>query len=302
MSTTEPRGMFAIEDPSPYLSRPVEIAVEPIGDGIWTAGDGEYRTVFAAGEAGVIALNTFSTPAAARAYREAIARTVPGEEISTVVYTVDHLDHSGWSSVLAPDAPVVAHEFCARVVAGRCCDGQKPADRTVAGSGEELTVDGVKLRLDYHGPSQGTGNLAVTFADRGVTFLVGPRADARYGLLPDFHFRHVTRVWREVAAGADGEVIVPGRGEVMTPRHLERAADYIDALAEASQRAFAEGLPIWIIQAMEPYVAEALGPDFGDLGGFSDHVGIGAMRLVHYYLMGGWGLEDSAVLDRLLAD
>ncbi len=302
MTSADPRGPFAIEDPSPYLARPVEVTVEQVADGIWTAAGGDYRTVFAEGDDGVVALNTLATPAAARGLREAISRTLPGREISTVIYTIDHLDHSGWSSLLAPDARVVAHEFCARVVSGRGSDGQSPVDQVVKGGGEELKIDGVDLRLDYRGPSQGTGNLAVSFPGRGVTFLVGPRTDARYGLLPDFHFRHATRVWREVAAASDGAVIVPGRGGLMTPQQLERAADYIDALADASQRAFAEGQPIWIIQAMEPYVGEALRSDFGDLEGFSDHVGIGAIRLVHYYLMGGWGLEDSVVVDRLLAD
>ena len=301
MTSSDPRGIFELEDPSPYLSRAAEVTVERIADGIWTVSEGDYRALFAEGDDGVVAFNTLATPAAARGFREAVARTLPGREISTVVYTIDHLDHSGWSSVLAPDATVVAHEFSARVVSGRGSEGQAPVDRAVAGTGEEMTLDGVSVRLDYHGPSQGTGNLAVTFPDRGVTFLVGPRVDARYGLLSDFHFRHATDVWRAVASAAEGDVIVPGRGGLMTPPQLERAADYLDALAEASQRAFAEGQPIWIIEAMEPYCAEALRSDFGELDGFADHIGIGSIRLVHYYLMGGWGLEDSSVVDRLLA-
>ena len=78
--------------------------------------------------------------------------------------------------------------------------------------------------------------------------------------------------------------------------------DFVDALAEASQRAFADGLPIWVIEAMAPYAQEALQDRFGDLDGFDRHVGIGAIRLVHYYLMGGWGLEDTARPELLLRD
>jgi hypothetical protein len=82
---------------------------------------------------------------------------------------------------------------------------------------------------------------------------------------------------------------------------LRRAADYVDALKQACQEAFAEGVPIWVIEAMEPFVGERLRDRFGDLDGFDRHVGIGAIRAVHHYLMGGWGMEDTAEPEALFA-
>jgi hypothetical protein len=87
----------------------------------------------------------------------------------------------------------------------------------------------------------------------------------------------------------------------MTPTELMRAADYIDAIKVAAQEAFAEGVPIWVIDAMEPFVAERLRERFGDLEGFDRHIGIASIRIVHHYLMGGWGMEDTSQPDALLS-
>jgi glyoxylase-like metal-dependent hydrolase (beta-lactamase superfamily II) len=262
---------------------------EEIADGVFTVASDDHRALFAGG----VVVNSFSSEAQARAYADAIGRPV-----EALIATIDHLDHTGQSAALAPDAEVIAHELCARVIERRAAPGQRRADRLVGGEGEELSFGGIRVRLIYLGPTQGTGNLAVHLPDHRVLFFVGPRADARYGLLPDFHLRHVTRIWRELAA-LDVDVVVPGRGPVMTNAELTRAADYIDALKRAAQEAFAEGVPIWVIQAMEPFVAERLRDRFGDLEGFDRHIGIGAIRVVHHYLMGGWGMEDTSDPDAL---
>lgn len=273
-----------------------QVAVAPVADGVWTAAAGDYRSLFAAVGEEVVAVNGFGTAALAGAYADAIRETVPAATIAGVIASIDHLDHSAGASELAGSAELVAHELCARVLESR---GQHPTRRL--NEDAELELGGLRLALLYRGPSQGTGNLAVHLPEQRVLFLVGPRADVRYGLFPDMHFRHVSRVWRELAE-LEVDVVVPGRGPTMDRAGLLRAAAYVDALAEASQRAFADGLPIWVIEAMEPYVQEALRERFGELDGFDRHVGIGSIRLVHYYLMGGWGLEDTARPELLLLD
>jgi glyoxylase-like metal-dependent hydrolase (beta-lactamase superfamily II) len=263
---------------------------EEVADGVFTVAFDDHRTMFTGG----VAVNSFGTDQAVRAYLEAIGRPV-----DHVIATIDHLDHSGRTGMLG--APVIAHELCARVMERRGAPGQRPADRVVAGGGEELDVGGVRVRLAYRGPTQGTGGLAVHLPEQRVLFLAGPRADARYGLLPDFHLRHVTRIWRELAE-LDVDVVVPARGGLMTRGGLVRAADYIDAIKVAAQEAFAEGVPIWVIEAMEPFVAERLRERFGDLEGFDRHIGIASIRVVHHYLMGGWGMEDTRAPEALLRD
>ena len=78
--------------------------------------------------------------------------------------------------------------------------------------------------------------------------------------------------------------------------------DFIEAVQEEAQRAFAEFVPIWMLDAMQGYVSSKLQDRFGDLDGFQEHIGLIAVRIVHHYLMGGWGLEDTPSPDILLAD
>lgn len=255
---------------------------EEIADGVFTVAADDHRAMFIGG----VAINSFGSDPHARGYAEAIGRSV-----EFGIATIDHLDHTGRTATLG--GRVIAHELCAAVMECRGAPGQRPADQVVRGEGDELELAGVPMRLLYPGPTQGTGNLAVHLPEQRVLFLAGPRADARYGMLPDFHLRQVTRLWRELAT-LDVDVVVPARGAVMTPDQLVRAADYIDAIKVAAQEAFAEGVPIWVIEAMEPFVAERLRDRFGDLDGFDRHIGIASIRVVHHYLMGGWGMEDTS--------
>ncbi|MBV9423379.1 MAG: hypothetical protein JOZ98_10740 [Solirubrobacterales bacterium] len=271
---------------------------EEIADGVFTVATDDHRAMFVTSSEGVIALNSFGTDDAARGYLEAIGSAAHGRPIEAVITTIDHLDHSGKTAVLAAGADVVAHELCARLIEHRGAPDQAPAASTVTGAGADRRLADVDVQLLYPGPSQGTGNLAVFLPSQRVLFLAGPRADARYGVFADFHLRHVTRTWRELAE-IEADVVVPARGPLMRRDQLRRAADYVDALKRAVQEAFAEGVPIWVIQAMEPFVAERLRGEFGDLDGFDRHVGIASIRAVHYYLMGGWGMEDTAEPDAL---
>lgn len=271
---------------------------QELADGVFTLAADDHRALFVVSGEGVVAINSFGTDGGAQAYAEAIREVAGGSPVAAVIATIDHLDHSGKTALLAPEGGVMAHELCARVIERRRAPDQRPADRVVSGHGEELELGGIGVRLIYRGPTQGTGNLAVHLPERRILFIAGPRSDARYGLLPDFHLRHVTRIWRELAE-LDVDVVVPARGALMTPAELIRAADYIDAVKQASQEAFAEGVPIWVIDAMQPFVAEHLRDRFGDLDGFERHIGITSIRVVHHYLMGGWGMEDTAEPDAL---
>lgn len=287
------RGIFTI-DASAYLNRAPGLEVEPLAPGLWTVSGGGYRTLFAEGDEGVVALNTFGTPAGAAAYRQAVESAAPGKPIHTLVCTIDHLDHAGFSANLAPNAQVVAHELTAEVISGRGADGQLPATKTVGREGDTLELDGVPLRLIYPGPTQGTGNLAVYFPDHRVLFMVGPQADARYGLFPDFHIEHYVASVRSLF-DLDFDTFVPGRYGLMRPEDLRKACDYFEAIQVATQEAFAVGVPVWDIDLLSAFVAPALKDRFGDLDGFHRHLPIGALRIVHHYLMGGWGLEDTAM-------
>jgi len=280
-------------------ARGADVLVDEVADGVWTASSGTYRTLFFAGDSTVFAVNTFGTPAAAEALSAAIAKTVPGKPLSGLITTVDHLDHSGYGRELGGPQDVVGHALTARVIQHRGADGQLPITRTIGGDGMMLDLDGVEVELIYAGPSVGTGNLAVLLPQRRVLFVVGPQCNARYGIFPDFHFRHVTRVWR-VLAEQEADTFVPGRYAVLDASTVRRAADYVDALAVACQMALCQGVPVWEVETMGGFVGGQLRAEYGDLEGFDEHVAAAAIRIVHHYLMGGWGIEDTAHPERLL--
>jgi hypothetical protein len=285
MATERLRGNYTLPaDRLAFLDVEPELDVRELSPGLWTVSDGSYRTVFADGPDGVIAWDTLSTPGRARAYRRAI-----GREISTVVYSNDHLDRSGWCSELAPDAERVAHEWCAHVVELRGADGQLPVTRTFAHD----TIVG-PAELVFPGPISGTGNVATYFPEQRVLYAPDTvLPDARYSLLPDWHIANFSTSLHSLLA-LDFETFVPGRGEVMTRQEYARGVEFLDAVHDESQRAFAESVAVWLFDAIEGFVKERLADEWSGLEGFDDHVGIMAFRVAHHYLTGGWSVEDTA--------
>jgi len=279
---TELRGRYTLPaERLGFLHDEPELQVDELGAGLWTVSDGRRRTVFADGG---IAWDTLSTPGAARAYRRAI-----GGPVGTLVYSNDHLDRSGWSSELAPDAEIVAHEWCARVVELRGSDGQLPATRTFL-EAEQIGP----ARVFFPGLTSASGNVVSHFAEHGVLYAPDTvLPDARYSMLPDWHIRNFSRSLHSLLE-LDFETFVPGRGELMTRADFERGLAFLDAVHEAAQRAFAESVAVWMFDAMEGYVKDALAREWSGLDGFDDHVGIMAFRIAHHYLTGGWSTEDTA--------
>jgi hypothetical protein len=274
-----------------FLEREPELEVQQVADGLWTVAWHRARTVFAEGAASVIAVDTLGTPGAARAYARAIA-DVTGKPVTAIVYSNDHLARSGYGVQLARGVDVIAHAACARIVAGREPDQHSPVTCSVGSQPSVLEIDGVRLELLHPGPLVGTGALAVRFPDADVLFSLGPLANARYGLLPDYHLERFTDSVGALLA-LDWTRFVPGRYEVMTREQVQRALSYLEELGIVCQKAFADGVAIWDVRAMRRVVRQKLAGSFGDLDGFDEHVGITAFRVVHHYLMGGWGLEDT---------
>jgi hypothetical protein len=200
---------------------------------------------------------------------------------------------------MAGGAQVIGHELTARVIDARAADGQLVPSQTVSGEGEALDLDGVRVELFYPGPTQGSGNAAVHFPAAGVLFMVGPQVDARYGLFPDVHVRHFAGSVRRLLE-RDWELFIAARYDAMDRTAVARAADFFAALQDATQRAFAQGLPVWELETIGGYASNALHEDFGDLAGFEAHLPILALRVVHHYLMGGWGLEDTRTPELVL--
>jgi glyoxylase-like metal-dependent hydrolase (beta-lactamase superfamily II) len=289
----ENRGLFTLDAAQAYLAAEPEMTTEKLADRLFTVSDGQVRTIFLEGNSSVIAFDTFGTPGRARAYGKAIGEAIPDKRIGTVIYSHDHLDHSGFAADLAPDADVIADEMCAKVIRLRQAEGQLQPTRVLNGERHELTIDGVDLVLLNPGPTHGSGNLAAYFGAEKIFFSSDTvLANARYGFMPDYHFCNFIAYMRGFLA-LDWDCFVPGRFELTDRAGFERGVDFIEAVMTECQNAFVNFVPIWAYEPMKGYCIGQLAERFGDLEGFEGHVGQMAIRIVHHYLMGGWGLEDT---------
>ncbi len=299
---TEHRGIFTDSGIEKYLGAEPDLQSEQLSPRLWTVSDGRIRTLFVEANNSVIAFDSLGTPGKARAYRKAIEQAVPGKPIGTIIYTHDHLDHAGFGADLAPDAEIVADEMAARVIGLRGADGQLAVTKTISGHHNQVSLDGVELLLLNPGPTHGTGHLSAYFAEERLLFSSDTiLPNARYAFMPDYHIANFVRFMRAFLE-LDFGTFVPGRFGVTDRARFEKGCDYIEAMQEACQQAFVELVPIWVMDAMAEYVGAKLGERFGDLDGFDQHVGMTAIRIVHHYLMGGYGLEDTPTPGYVLAD
>jgi len=299
---SEHQGIFTSQAVQDYLTAPATVTSEQLSDRLWTASDGKYRTIFIEADNSVVAFDTFGTPARARAYAAEIARVIPGKQVSTIIYSHDHLDHAGFAADFAPDANIVADEMTAKVVAMRGADGQLPVSEALSGTEHRVNYDGAEFVLLNRGPVLGTGHLSAWFEAEKVFFSSDTiLANARYGLMPDYHIANFVKIMRSFL-DLDFERFVPGRYELTDRAGFETGCDYIEAMQIACQSAFLNFVPIWIHDVMAGFVQNELGKRFGHLDGFKEHSGQTAIRVVHHYLMGGWGLEDTPEAGILLGD
>jgi glyoxylase-like metal-dependent hydrolase (beta-lactamase superfamily II) len=299
---SENRGKFTREASQAYLAREPEMATKQLSHRIWTISDGHYRTLFVEGDSSVIAFDTFGTPGRARVYRSCVEAAIPNKPIRHVIYTHDHLDHAGFAADLAPDANIIADEICAKVVKLRRAQGQLQPTTVITGCENRMQIDGMEFALLNPGPTHGSGNISAHFAEEGILFssdtILG---NAKYGFLPDYHISNFVKFMRGFL-DLNWAIFVPGRFDLTDRERFSRGCDFIEAVQIESQKAFAEFVPIWAYEPMRDYVGKKLAGRFGDMDGFDDHIGQMSIRIVHHYLMGGWGLEDTPAPKVSLAD
>ena len=299
---SENRGKFTREAAQAYLANEPEMMVEKLSDRIWTISDGTCRTVFLEADSSVIAFDTFGTPGRARAYKKAISEAIPDKPVKTIIYSHDHMDHCGFAEDLAPGVEIIADEICAKVIKLRQAEGQLLSSRILSGVKNDMAIDGAKFTLLNPGPTHGSGNITAWFGDDKILFSSDTiLANAKYGFVPDYHLCNFVKFMRGFLE-LEWDTFVPGRYGLTDRAGFEKGCDYIEAVQIETQNAFAEFVPIWAFEPIKGYVMNKLSDRFGDLEGFEEHIGQTSIRIVHHYLMGGWGLEDTPEAGVLLAD
>jgi glyoxylase-like metal-dependent hydrolase (beta-lactamase superfamily II) len=286
------RGILRISGDAPALSYRPTLAYEPLGERVWTVSDGTYRSVFVEGQKAITAFDTFYSPGAAISYRLTIDRLFPGRPIETIVYSHDHLDHTGFGADLAPEARVVAHADAAAVVAARESDGQLTVTDAWDGHRLELELGGVDVELVNPGATHGNGNVAALFRSERVLFMVDTvAAGVGYTFYPDWHLASYVPSMRRLL-DLPWDRFVPGHLWPLDRAGFAQALDWWDALEEAAADADAAGVDADELTEVSAYADEHLRPTWGSLPRYEEYAVLNLMRFLLHRRTGGWGLED----------
>jgi glyoxylase-like metal-dependent hydrolase (beta-lactamase superfamily II) len=287
------RGIFTIAGVIPSQLQWRDMTYEPLRGKIWTISEGINRSIFIEGKTGVIAFDTFGSPMGAIAYRSAIDRVLPGKPVHTIVYTHDHLDHTGYAADFAPDARIVAHELTQNVIVARKSDGQLPATETWSGETAWYEIDGVRFLLIYPGPTHGDGNCAAWFPDLKLLFMVDTIIPGvGYTFLPDWHLAsYIPSVARLLAL--DWDTFVPGHFWLTDRNGFAENVNWYEAVAETAQEAIADGVDVDSLHEVTRYAQERLAAEHGSLFRFNEYAGMNLLRYVYEFMHGGWGIEGN---------
>jgi glyoxylase-like metal-dependent hydrolase (beta-lactamase superfamily II) len=287
------RGIFTINGPLAIQQAWRDISYSPVRDRIWSVSEGIYRSIFIEGRKGIVAFDTLTTPGTARAYAGAVKRAFARKSIHTLVYSHDHLDHTGYAMDMAPGADIIAHRLCNEVIKARKSDGQLPATEVWDGERKAYDIDGVHFEVLYPGPTHGDGNIATYFPQSKLLFMVDTVIPGvGYTFFPDWHLTPYVPVMKRLL-GLDWDVFIPGHFWITDRAGFVASLDYYERMADAAQQAIVDGLDPYDMEVVRRYSVEKLDAQFGHLFRFDEYFAMNLWRYMQQFLTGGWGIEGN---------
>jgi glyoxylase-like metal-dependent hydrolase (beta-lactamase superfamily II) len=258
--------------------------------------EGVYRRRYAAldlnvglvlGEDGVLIVDTRGSHVQARELIDDVRR-ITDLPIKWVVDTHWHWDHT-FGNAMFPDALVYGHAECRRVLAERgmaakaeVAEMVRLEDRPeieevdirlpdeVFAHTAEIELGNRGVTLSFHGRAHTEGDIAVTLDEAGVVFA----GDILEESAPPWFGDGYPVAWpHTVAAMAEGTAVtmVPGHGDVMSPRQVASQLDELRAVAALAISGHRDGVPVEEVDVSQaPYpehtMREALGRAYLELG------------------------------------
>jgi glyoxylase-like metal-dependent hydrolase (beta-lactamase superfamily II) len=228
--------------------------VNPLkGNVYWTqggTGGNNCNTGFVVGDRGVIVIDAKLNAESARLMLDAI-RTITAKPVTHVILTHSDGDHVNGLAAFPAGITVIAHEGAESELERAFAAGGRGAPpvsaaptEVVRGSGESLTIDGVKLRLVHVAPAHTSGDLAVFFHDQRILFTGDLMATTRPE--PLVHTEKggtsdgfVQSYRAMIALGA--ETIVTGHGVLVTNVDLQKRMMGTEARRDRVRALVAQG-------------------------------------------------------------
>ncbi len=292
-SPCEHCGIFTIGGDIPIQGSWRDITYTPVRDNIWSVSEGIYRSIFLRGSKGVVAFDTLTTPGTARAYAAAVGRVYPDNPIHTIVYSHDHLDHTGYAADMAPEARIIAHELCDKVIRARHSNGQLAATETFSGERSCFEIDGAYFELIYPGPTHGDGNIAVYLPQSKVLFMVDTVIPGvGYTFFPDWHLLPYVPVMKRLLS-LDWDLFVPGHFWITDRQGFIENLDYYERMSDIAQQAVIDGLDPHDFAELTKYTDNNLKTEFGELFRYGEYCALNLSRYMQQFITGGWGIEGN---------
>ena len=267
------------------LAQSPDFNIRKVGDNVYAAigvdgGKAGSDAGFVIGDKGVLVVDTFTTPEAARALLEEIKKVTP-QPVRFVVNTHYHLDHTGGNAVFAEaGATIIAHqnlrgwvrtenlkffgadpkpEQRARV------EALVPPDETYD-QAMDVYLGSRRVHLRYL-PGHTGGDTVVFVPDANVVF-GGDLVWQKH--LPNL-IDATTSAWIEtldrMLAAHPNATFVPGHGDVATPSDVKDFRNYLSTLRADIEKAKQEGKSG---QALQDAVLPQLQAQYGTWGFFKN--------------------------------
>jgi glyoxylase-like metal-dependent hydrolase (beta-lactamase superfamily II) len=250
-------GVFAV---GAYPQRQQQRAEAPLkvtslnGGVYWTSGGAGANTGFIVGTTGVIVIDAKMTADSAKAMFQEISKVTP-KTVTHIILTHSDADHANGMAGFPKGLVIVAHENCKNELK-ETLDGLGAAAPPAWAAlrdylptqsitkNEDLTIDGVRLRLLHFGPGHTGGDLIVYLPDQKIAF-AGDLLPAP-GRFPLIHGEKHGSSDGWVAnvkglAALHATTYIPGHGDPQTQPVVQKSVSDAEARRNQVVKLFSEG-------------------------------------------------------------
>ena len=228
--------------PAAAQQQPQALSVQKLTDDVYWVSGGGGNSGVVIGTTGVIVIDAKTTPASGKALLDEIATLTP-KPVTHVILTHSDGDHVNGLASFPASVTVVAHEGAKREMEAALAAGGRgapPADQmpsqVIAGSGQNLTIDGVSLELHHWAPAHTSGDLVVYLPAQRIVFTGDIIATNRPDPLIHLEKNGSSAGWITTAQGTldlGADRFVPGHGELQTKSEIQ--ARVASAMQKRSQ-------------------------------------------------------------------
>jgi len=239
-----PAGGFAQGQQQQPQQRPPAPPVQALplsGGAYWVRGGAGGNAGFIVGTDGVIVIDAKMTADSAKEMLAAVAKITP-KPVTHVILTHSDPDHVNGLTGFPKGLTIIAHENCRREMMDAPGLRDYLPTRTVTRT-EDMTINGVSLRLLYFGPGHTSGDLMVHLPNQKILY-------AGDILTMQSPYPLVHREKRGNAegmitnlkgiAGTNADTYVPGHGDIQTKAAVEKRASDSETRIAQVKMMFAE--------------------------------------------------------------